>query len=164
MTLRLLIFSLLILFSINSLNAQRETLRMENTGVTPDGVGANDGKIMISQDANALKVVKKHRDLNNETFPGWRVQIFFGSGRTAMDESRAAKDKFATKFGTKYGSYIVYDAPYFKVRVGDFRTRAEAMYFEKKIKTMFPSSWVVPDNVRYPDRDITKDKEDEDGE
>jgi len=164
MTLRLLIFSLLILVSIHNLNAQRETVRLESTGVTPDGIGANDGKIVLNQDADALKLVKKHRDLSNETFPGWRVQIFFGSGRTAMDESKAVKTKFAMKFGTKYGSYIVYDAPYFKVRVGDFRSRAEAMYFEKKIKTMFPSSWVVPDNVRYPDRDISNDKEDEGGE
>lgn len=151
MRLRIMISLALLLFSV-SLFAQRESFRIEQSGITPSGIGANDGKVMIEQDAALLEVVKNHRDVNDGSFPGWRVQVYFGTGHQAMAQAKSIKEKFVLRYGHKHGSYIVYDAPYFKVRVGDFRTKAEALYFESKIKKDFSSSWVVPDKVNYPDK------------
>ncbi len=162
---KILLFILLITISLNyQLFSQRETVRLENSGVTPGGIGVTDGKVMLNQSSDLLRLVKLHKEKNNNTFPGWRVQIYFGSSRTAMDVAKETKRRFADKFGTSYGSYVIYDAPYFKVRVGDFRSRAEAMNFEQKIKPMFPSSWVVPDKVKYPDRNLAEDEEDTEDE
>jgi len=62
-----------------------------------------------------------------------------------------AKKKFLTRYGNKYGAYTVYDSPYYKIRVGDFRTKAEAMHFKEKIKSTFPNSWIIGNIlVNYP--------------
>jgi hypothetical protein len=46
--------------------------------------------------------------------------------------------------------YRVYANPYFKVTVGDFRTRSEAMEMLSRIKYSFPSAFVVKENIEYP--------------
>ncbi len=148
MFVRIILIFLIVVSASNTAFSQRETVRLEHTGITPSGIAAGDGKVMLEQDADLLAVVKRHRELNNNEFPGWRVQIFFGSGRTAMAQAKNVKEKFVLRYGHKYGSYIVYDNPYFKVRVGNFRTKAEALYFEHKIKRNFPNSWIVPDKVK----------------
>jgi hypothetical protein len=47
-------------------------------------------------------------------------------------------------------SYISYTAPNFKVRVGDFRTRLEAVKFMKSIEGQYPTIFIVPDEIALP--------------
>ena len=63
-----------------------------------------------------------------------------------------AKKRFLMKYGNKHNAYFIFEYPYYKVRVGDFRytSIAEALYFLDKIKTTFPNSWLVEDQVNYP--------------
>ncbi len=57
-------------------------------------------------------------------------------------------------------AYIIFRQPYYRVRVGDFRNRANAIEFSQLIKTRYPEAWVVhdrivPENV-LPDSTIQK--------
>ena len=47
-------------------------------------------------------------------------------------------------------AYRIYANPYFKVTVGDFRTKSEAMELLTRIKGAFPSAFVVKENIEYP--------------
>ena len=44
----------------------------------------------------------------------------------------------------------IYANPYFKVTVGDFRTRSEAVRLLERIKGSFPSAFVVKENIEFP--------------
>jgi hypothetical protein len=145
-------FFLLIITTVNSSFSQYSPVRIEDSGIMPSGHSVADGDVFLYQDWRLLNLVKKHAQINDNTFPGWRVQIFFGSGRKAPDQANDLKTKFLTKYGTQYEAYIVYDSPYFKLRVGDFRTRAEAMRFKDIIAKTFPNSWVVQDYINYPEK------------
>ena len=138
-------------FFFTSSFSQEKTFKIEDSGITPSYKGHNDGNITITQDAKLLQIVKKHKDLNRDRFRGWRVQIYFDSGQRAMRGSQNAKGKFLGIYSGKYRAYSTYDSPYYKILVGDFRTRAEAMHFKEEIKDKFPNSW-VNGNVRinYP--------------
>lgn len=130
--------------------SQTETFKIEDSGITPSEIKTTNGTVLITQDLRLRQIVKRHIEVSNNKFDGWRVQIFFGSGQKAMAQAQNAKKKFLIRYGNKNGAYIVYDSPFFKVRVGDFRTKAEAMYFKSQIKRTFPQSWVIPDKVYYP--------------
>jgi len=130
--------------------SQTETFKLEDSGITPSEIKTADGTVLITQDLRLRQIVKRHIEVSNNKFDGWRVQIFFGSGQKAMAQAQNAKKKFLIRYGNKNGAYIVYESPFFKVRVGDFRTKAEAMYFKSQIKKTFPQSWVIPDKVYYP--------------
>lgn len=144
--------SLIFIFVLGTSFSQvTTTIKIEDSGITPSYKAYNDGNITITQDARLLKLVKKHKDLNNNKYKGWRVQIYFDSGQRAMAGAQNAKKKFLTRYGNKHGAYIVYDSPYYKIRVGDFRTKAEALNFKEKIKGTFPNSWLISNVlVNYP--------------
>jgi hypothetical protein len=45
----------------------------------------------------------------------------------------------------EYRTYLEYQPPYFKVRIGDFKSRDEATDFRDKLSTNFPGAiFVVP--------------------
>ena len=46
--------------------------------------------------------------------------------------------------------YRTYTNPYFKVTVGDCRTKSEAMKLLSRIKGNFSSAFVVKENIGYP--------------
>ncbi len=138
------------LFFYSEVFSQTETFKTEDSGITSADRNYNDGTVVITQDVRLRKIVKRHIEVNDNKFDGWRVQIYFGSGQKAMAEAQNAKKKFLIRYGNKNGAYIVYDSPFFKVRVGDFRTKAEAMYFKTQIEKTFPQSWVIKDRVFYP--------------
>ena len=76
---------------------------------------------------------------------GFRVQIFFAS-------DRANAEKTIKKFEKEFpdiAPYLVYEQPYFKVRVGDYKTRLEAEKWNNTIGKKFGGSFVVPDEIYF---------------
>ncbi|MEA2042087.1 MAG: SPOR domain-containing protein [Bacteroidota bacterium] len=140
------------IFFTQTSEAQVERFYIENTGFLPSWRESSHGSVLIYQDENLRKLVKKHIEVNENKFPGWRVQIYFGSGQTARHKAASIKKDFYLRYGEKYSAYIVYNSPYFKVRVGDFRTRAEAMKLRDNLKSYYKSTWVKYDIINYPEK------------
>ena len=98
----------------------------------------------------ALLERKIRLNKNNQTTPGYRVQIYFGSGSSARSKSLKVKTDFLSSY-PDVKAYIIYQSPDFKVRVGDFRTRSEALRLQKKIARDYPNAFIVPDEIQFPD-------------
>lgn len=78
--------------------------------------------------------------------PGYRIRIFSESGVSAKEEQQRIKAKFLTLYPT-IDAYYRYDEPYFKVYVGDCRTRSEVLKLIDKIKRDFPNPFIVDDFI-----------------
>lgn len=102
-----------------------------------------------TNDSLTRKLVERHKLINaaKKTMPGYRIQIYFGSDRARAQEIRA---EFIQLFPAT-PSYLLYQQPNFKVRIGDFRTRLEATGFLKKINGHFSNAFIVPDEVKLPE-------------
>lgn len=74
---------------------------------------------------------------------GFRVQIYNGSNR---GEAQQRKIDFIRRFPNTR-SYMTYIAPTYRVKVGDFKTRADAMRFYSTLSTIYSPCMVVPDIV-----------------
>lgn len=81
-----------------------------------------------------------------QTLDGYRIQIYSGSGAKAKVEAQTAKQRFASAFPTEK-IYVVYNAPFWRVRTGDFRFRNEALPLLYRVKKVFPGSYTVRDNT-----------------
>jgi hypothetical protein len=77
---------------------------------------------------------------------GYRVQIFFGSERKAAHD---AKTKFLQMMPEEE-VYLIYQQPYFKVRVGDYRTKLEAEAVYRKLMQDFEKVFIIPDKINLP--------------
>ena len=80
---------------------------------------------------------------------GYRVRIFFDNKQNARSASEAAMGRFQSAY-PGHGVYRSFASPYFKVTVGDFRTKSEAMQLMRSLKSDFPSAFVVKENINYP--------------
>lgn len=77
---------------------------------------------------------------------GFRVQLTSESGQGSQARANDVKARFMSNY-KDLNSYLVWEAPNFKIRVGDFRTKFEAAMFWKQIQAEFPNSYVVEDKI-----------------
>ncbi len=111
--------------------------------VLPDNVNVRQSQ----QIANSMK---SHVASNGaRTISGYRVRIFFDNKQNARTESEAVLKRFNGLYPDVM-AYRIYANPYFKVTVGDFRTKSEAMALLARIKGTFPSAFVVKENIEFP--------------
>ena len=107
-----------------------------------------DVEIYQSQEvANALR--GQVASNGSRMINGFRVRIFFDNKQSARQESEAVLKRFEA-LHRDIKAYRTYANPYFKVTVGDFRTKSEAMEVLSRIKTEFPSAFVVKESIEYP--------------
>lgn len=72
----------------------------------------------------------------------YRLRIFFDN----RQDSRIVSEEIALEFSEMYPDVPVfrgYINPYFKVTVGNFRTKSDAMKFMQEIKEKYPSVFLV---------------------
>ncbi len=149
MKLIVVIFALLCI----NVSAQKISYKMGEKGLF--GASAS-GEVLINSDKEIDALLKMHIK-NNELdpqIPGWRLQIYLGTGRAAMEKANRIKEEFELEY-PETGVYIVYQAPYFKVRVGDFRKseKTKVLKLKKKLSEIYPSCWIVEDNIEFPQLD-----------
>lgn len=77
------------------------------------------------------------------TGAGFRVQIYYGSDRA---KAMSIKAEFM-RHNPGVQTYITYSSPSFRVRVGNYRTRQEAMGMLREANSLFAPSMIVPDVV-----------------
>lgn len=95
---------------------------------------------------NQLIEIQRNESLRKKGVDGYRVQIFQGN----------KADAFKTKadFMQKYPNcnvYVLFITPDFRVRVGDFRTRSEAIKTKYSIEKDFPNPYIVDDIINFPE-------------
>ncbi len=115
--------------------------------------------VRIHQDQKISRLLVKHIQIN-ENYPwtdGYRVQLYSVSGANSRDKANRFKAEFLIK-NPHAIVYIVYQAPYYKVRVGDFRTKINALSYLQEIKKKYPSGFVVNDQIRFTDEEETEDE------
>ena len=90
----------------------------------------NSGNVNIIKDYRVDYLLDKHLSIAKyeQTIDGYRVQIFFDAGNNSQTNANHSRTEFM-KRQPDVEAYIIFDSPYYKVRVGDFRTRLEAQHF-----------------------------------
>lgn len=106
------------------------------------------GNVKIIADSRLDTLIVRHVSFNkaNNLVNGWRVQIFFESGNNSKSACYKSRDRFLELFPLT-GSYITFTEPYYKLRVGDFRSRLDAEAFLQEVITTFPNAYIVQDMV-----------------
>ena len=115
-----------------------------------DDSTAPHGVIVHADDRLAI-ITKKHIAVQHwgngtgiiRSGRGFRVQIYSGSDRAKATQT---KIDFLRRFpGVR--SYLSYIAPTFRVKVGDFRSRAEAQRMYSDVSHIFTPCMIVPDII-----------------
>jgi len=97
-----------------------------------------------------IKVIKDNRidELNNvykSTYEliGYRVLIYSGNKKQPANQARST----FLRVHPKTKAHLDYEQPNYKVRVGDFRTKLEALKYKKEIIDEFPNCFITKDKI-----------------
>lgn len=102
-------------------------------------------------DSTVALVLDQHKSFNtlHHGSPGFRLQIFLESGNFSKTKAYTVKEKFNLDYPNEV-AYILFNEPYYKVRIGDFRTKLDAEHFLQQLIIDYPEAFIVPDNIRFP--------------
>jgi len=106
---------------------------------------------VINSDPRIDSLLELHIAYNEHhpAIDGYRIHIFIKSGNEALVNAEEVKLEFEEKY-ENIPAYITFGEPYYRVRVGDFRTRLEAERFLQKINRTYPNAWVTKDKINLP--------------
>lgn len=117
------------------------------TSLKAQDVVTGDGSVKVQKDSRIDVLIKKQIYINTLAIrnqPGFRVQVITTNKRNEANDAKAK----AMQLFPEYRSYIDYQAPYFKVRIGDFRSREEATELRDRLMTQFTGGvFVVPATI-----------------
>ncbi len=147
-------FSVLILFAVAAVSHGQEIVQQDSTVVVVRNIfedlserGPAGNRVTISQPFSLEQMLARHREFSiHKKTPGFRVRIYFDNRQEARNRSSEVESRFTESY-PGVPAYRTYAYPYFKVTVGDFRSRSAAMMFLKKIESDFPSAFIVRENI-----------------
>ena len=115
--------------------AQSDTTLNEKKDIT--SINEQGINVLVHKYENILKA--------KNGVDGWRVQLLF---KAKQKEIMQLKIDFINLY-PKIPAYLEYNDPYYKIRVGDFRTKLEAIKIKHQISKHFPGAYPVPEIINF---------------
>ncbi|HVZ56610.1 MAG TPA: hypothetical protein VG870_08130 [Chitinophagaceae bacterium] len=110
----------------------------------------DSNSIPVHRDPRVDQLIRKQIQINEETSresrryaKGFRLLVINTNNR---QEAIAAKTRVYTSF-PELKPYLIYQSPYFKLKVGNFRDRKDAEAYQKKLEEYFPKGVFVINDI-----------------
>jgi hypothetical protein len=114
--------------------------------------------IIVRKDPRLDIFTEKQSEVNKRTskmtsngmYKGYRLQVLSTRSR---DEAFKLKTKLLQLFPSQ-GAYVLFQSPYFKVRIGNFIRKSDAIDFKNRLSRSYPQpAYVVEDVIEYAPKD-----------
>lgn len=100
----------------------------------------------VLQSDSLAKAMRIQLDKNRgRRTQGYRIRIYFDNSQNARAVSEQIVDTFKVHY-PEVPVFRIYDNPYFKVTVGEFRSRSDAMRFMEAIRKEYPTVFLVKES------------------
>ncbi len=109
-----------------------------------------EGSVTLNQPLQMEKGYAGYVKANKERKRnGYRIRLFFDNKQSARVESEELEKAFQQQF-PHIPTYRSYTNPFFKVVVGDYRTKSDAIRELNKILPFYPQAIVVKESIYFP--------------
>jgi hypothetical protein len=122
------------------------------------GQDSTYSSVIVHKDVRVDLMVKKAYEVNtaikkasSRTMRGYRLMVL---NTIKREEAIEAKTKIYTYF-PDLKAYLIYQSPFFKLKAGNFRTKDEAMKYQKDLSVFFPKGvFIINDIIEIrPEKD-----------
>ena len=110
----------------------------------------DSNSVVVHKDQRLDMLVKKQVEINEETSrnarrsaKGFRLMVINTNKR---EDAISAKTRVYTYF-PELKPYLIYQSPYFKLKVGNFKDRKDAETYQKKLNDYFPKGVFVINDI-----------------
>lgn len=124
--------------------------RVDSTLVGRNVLSVLGSGVTVNQSSAMRSALDRYVQNNaNKKLSGYRIRVYFENGQNA----RARSEAIARSVSNAYpgiGVYRTFESPNFKVMVGDFRTKDEALKVYQSLKASYPTALLLKDTINYP--------------
>lgn len=109
-----------------------------------------EGVITIHDEEGIEELVDIQVEVNKrmDGVDGYRIQLYSGSGPAGKQSALQVKSKFLNKFPDNDVD-VSFTSPFWRVRVGNYRHKHEALPLLNDLRELFPNCYIVKDgNVK----------------
>lgn len=108
-----------------------------------------NGNLSIQQHEKLDSLLAYYREHHRENpkIDGYRIQLHFSYGR---EEALDTEEEFQEKY-PDIETYLIYEQPYFKLRVGNYRTLIEAQPIYYELLEEYGNVFLVPTKIDLPE-------------
>jgi hypothetical protein len=144
--LRLFILIFLLPFTIYAQDSSSEA-RSETIVDRINKLEPGKGSVQVIQDENitnhlgrkAKKTTVNDAPVTYVEMPGFRIQVFAGNNQRVSKSEAYTKESDVKSIFPEMSTYVVFTAPFWRLRVGDFQTFQEAQRMMTKLRAEFPA-------------------------
>jgi hypothetical protein len=111
---------------------------------------SDSNSVVIHKDQRLDMLVKKQIEINEETTrnarrsaKGFRLLVV---NTTKREDAISAKTRVYTYF-PELKPYLIYQSPYYKLKVGNFKERPDAEAYQQKLNVYFPKGVFIINDV-----------------
>lgn len=103
-----------------------------------------EGDLRVESSASINELVEQKKAFNKaqNSYPGYKIQIYYGSEKECYE----IKDEFTSLF-PEIPTSIIFSTPQWKLQVGEYQTRLEADNSIQTIKKEYPSAIVLATDI-----------------
>ena len=152
---KLLIIALLALLSCTAIRAQEYRVDNGSSQVDSTLLGRSALSILgpgvtVNQ-SRAMRTAFDSYVASNASkkLTGYRIRVFFDNGQNARNRSEAIARSISNAY-PGMGVDRTFESPNFKVTVGDFRTKDEALKVYHALKATYPTALILKETINYP--------------
>ena len=153
---KILLSILFVILSLSALRAQEfRTDAAGNPQVDSTLVGRNvlsvlGSGVSVVQSPSMASAMNAYVQNNaSKKIQGYRIRVYYDNSQSARSRSEAIARSISGSY-PGLGVYRTFESPNFKVMVGDFRTKDEALKVYQSLKATYPTALILKDVINYP--------------
>jgi hypothetical protein len=89
------------------------------------------------------------RDNASKPMSGYRIRVFYDNGQNARTQSEGVAGYLHSAY-PGHRVYRSFESPNYKVCIGDFRSKEEALRLFNALKAVYPTAFIIKENINYP--------------
>lgn len=144
---------LALLTSCIAASAQLDSLTrasMDTTLVGRDIMSLVGGNVTVRQSQAVGSALRHYMNANyGKKLQGYRIRVFYDNSPQARTRSESVAAYVRAQF-PENGVYRTFESPNYKVTVGDFRSKEEALRIYMALKSIYPTAYIIKESINYP--------------
>jgi len=152
---RFIIIAILALFPAMMLRAQEYRVdngsaQVDSTLVGRSVLSVLGSGVSVNQSTAMKSAFDSYVSANaSKRITGYRIRVYYENNQNARNRSEAIARSISGTY-PGIGVYRTFESPNFKVCVGDFRTKDEALKLYHALKLSYPTAIILKETINYP--------------
>ncbi len=146
----ILIAGLFICAGLGAQNVPQTRSPLDSAILGKDIMGIMGPGVSVNQSVEVRQALLKYVAQNAEKqIPGYRIRVFLDNSPQARGRSESITASLKALY-PQHQVYRSFESPNYKVLIGDFRSKDEALGLFNALKGSYPTAYIIKDVINYP--------------